>query len=280
MTTATMREQREYVHNGKRSKVDRYGWILRDRPGVFMLINKHELNIDGEYQRKKIAVGKVREIASSWAWAGCGCILVAMRSDGSFWVFDGQHRVLAALSRADIAELPCLVFECDEKTQEAAGFLVANTQRKPVPAIDKFNALVMTNDARALTVDMVFKRLGLTISDNARSRKEIKCVTNCLKHAADPESFELALRAAMSLQDDESVHRYMLDGLMWIQRKYRLLEDPKFLRRFASISRKDILASMQKFAGAHDTKSDKVCGMAIMQCVNKGLHKKFGDADE
>jgi len=285
MATATGYETREHVSvgvsGGRVSKVQRYGWILRDRPGEFMMIDKSELRIDHDYQRDKVIVRKVREIQANWSWVGCGCILVAMRPDGTLWVFDGQHRVLASRNRADISVLPCLVFEMDAKTQEAAGFLVSNTQRKPVPAIAKFKALVMTGDAAAVAVDSVFKRMGLTISDNCHYRNEIKCVSACLKHAAnDPDTFEMAIKVAMSLEENEPVHRDMLDGLVWLQQKYKLLDDQRFVRRFSSISRHDILASMQKFAIAQEKKGERVCGIAILQCVNKGLRQRFGDLDD
>jgi hypothetical protein len=277
-------ETAEYVtgpaNKGKVSKVSRYGWILRDRPGEFMHIDKNDLRIDHEYQREKVIVQKVREIQANWSWAGCGCILVAMRQDGGFWVFDGQHRVLAARNRADISELPCLVFEVESKNQEAAGFLVANTQRKPVTAIAKFKALVMTGDPAAIAVDRILNELGIEVSDNPQGGRQIKCVANCLKHAAtNAEVLSAALRAAISIDGDEPVHRDMLDGLVWIERRFGLLADSRFMRRFRSVSREDIVLAMQRFAAAEGCRGDRVCGTAILKCINKGLRQKFGEVE-
>jgi hypothetical protein len=130
-------------------------------------IHKHDLNIDHTYQRENVIISKVQQIQASWSWIGCGTILVALRHDGSYWVMDGQHRVLAARNRSDIDELPCLVFAVESKTDEAAGFLVANTQRKPVTAIAKYKAMVLTNDPTAMAVDEVLRRLGLEVADTA-----------------------------------------------------------------------------------------------------------------
>jgi hypothetical protein len=281
--TAGIYKTDEYVSvsgRAKMSKIQRYGWMLRDRPGEFMQIDKNELQVDYEYQRDKVIQEKVREIQSNWSWAGCGCILVAMRQDGTFWVFDGQHRVLAARSRSDIANLPCLVFELDSKTHEAAGFLVANTQRKPVTAISKFKALVMTGDSAAVAVNSMFEELGLEISDNAQGARQIKCVQACLKHAASSTSvLASALRTAIDLEGDEPVHRDMLDGLVWVERKYKLLSDPKFIRRLNSISRSDIITAIGRFAAAEGCRGERVSGTAILRCVNKGLRQKFGDTE-
>lgn len=284
--TVAQYETDEYVSagagkRGKVSKIQRYGWILRDRPGEFMQIDKNELQIDHDYQREKVIQEKVREIQSNWSWAGCGCILVAMRQDGTFWVFDGQHRVLAARNRSDITTLPCLVFEVDSKTQEAAGFLVSNTQRKPVTAIAKFKAMVMTGDSAAMAVRRILDELGMEISDNPHGSRQIKCVYNCLKHAAvNPDILSAALDASLLLEGDEPVHRDMLDGFVWIERKYGLLSDSRFLRRLSSLSRDDIVTAIGKFGAAEGHRGDRVSGQAIMRCVNKGLRQKFGEVDD
>lgn len=285
MATATQYETREYVTvgatGGRMSKVQKFGWIVRDRPGKFSMIDKNDLYVDHEYQRDKVIVQKVRDIQSNWSWAGCGAILVARRPDGTFWVFDGQHRVMAARNRDDIVLLPCLVFDVESKVQEASGFLVANTQRKPVTAIAKFRAMVMTEDAIAVSVDSVLKKLGVVVSDTPRTSREIKCVTNCLKHAANGAAFlEAVLRAAMSIDGDEPASRDLLDGLAWIQRKYELLSDARFMKRLSSMSRADITTAMSRFAAAEGHRGDKVSGLAILQCVNKGLRQKFGDIDD
>jgi len=246
-----------------------------------MLINKNSLRVDHEYQREKLVVQKVRDIQSNWSWAGCGCILVAMRKDGSFWVFDGQHRVMAARNRSDIINLPCLVFEVESKMQEAAGFLVSNTLRKPVTAIAKFKAMVMSGDRNAVAVDSLLKRLGMNVTENPFSSREVKCVANMLKHAAvSMDVLEVALRAAKSLDGDEPVHRDMLDGLVWIERKHGCVADPRFTKRLASMSRHEIVLAIQRFGIAEGHRGDRVSGMAILHSVNKGLRHKFGDNND
>jgi hypothetical protein len=281
MATAQF-ETAEYVSGpagkGKVSKITRYGWILRDRPGEFMLIDKHELKVDHAYQRDKVVINKVRDIQANWSWAGCGCILVAMRPDGSFWVFDGQHRVLAARNRADISELPCLVFECDDVTQEAAGFLVCNGERKPVTAAAKFKALVLTGDKAAVAVQEIFDRLGVTLVEQPARAGEIKCIAKCLYLAeSDRGLFERCLEAAVELCGESPVTKDILEGLSWIHRKHGLLSDPRFIRRLCSVSVAEIMTSIAKFAAAEGKRGERVCGTAILKLVNKGLRNKFVD---
>ena len=91
----------------------RGNYLVSDKPGTFMQIEKELLLLDERYQRSQSAV-KVAVMASKWSWQACGCILVAHRKVPSavkFYVFDGGHRVAAAKKLAEITTLPCLVFE-------------------------------------------------------------------------------------------------------------------------------------------------------------------------
>lgn len=284
MTTATY-ETSEHVSNphgrGRISKVVKYGWILRDRPGQFMEIDKNDLNIDHAYQRDKVIVTKIREIQANWSWAGCGCILVARRIDGSLWVFDGQHRVLAARNRADISALPCLVFDVDDRTQEAAGFLVSNSERKPVSAIAKFKAMVMTNDPAAVSVSRVFDELSIEYSENPFGARQIKCIASCLRMAStDVGAFRTCLSAAADVCGDDPIHSDIIDGLFWIERNHGIVTNPRFLRRLNSIPRAELLGSIGRFAAAEGKRGEKVSAMGILKCVNKGLRAKFGEDEQ
>ena len=267
-------------NKAKVTKIARYGWVLRDSPGVPRNIHKHDLNIDHTYQREKVIISKVQQIQASWSWIGCGMILVALRHDGSYWVMDGQHRVLAARNRSDIDELPCLVFSVESKTDEAAGFLVANTQRKPVTAIAKYKAMVLTNDPTAMAVDEVLRRLGLEVADTAVGVHQLKCVTKCLRIAADSkESLYLCLRAYMKLAAAPAIPANMLDGLAWLNKRYKLLSDSRFVERFAMQDVTELQLAIKRFAVAEGSSTGKIAGTAILRCVNKGLRRKFGTED-
>jgi hypothetical protein len=246
-----------------------------------MMIRKQDLNVDHSYQRDKVFVQKVRQIASQWSWAGCGCILVAMRTDGSFWVFDGQHRVLAAKTRSDIHELPCMVFDCVDVKQEAAGFLVSNAERKPVSALDKFKALVMTGDKTAKIVSEVFESVGIVICSDPKEAKHLKCVSKCLQLAEkNADVFEWALQSTVELCGDHPVHRDILDGLFWIETKYGLCGTSRFDKALSSASRSRILDSIAKFAAAEGKRGERVCGTGILKVLNHKRQNRFGAEPE
>lgn len=258
------------------TKVERYGWSMSDGPGEFRQINKSELSIDHAYQRDKVSQRKVKEIASNWSWRGCGCILVSCRSDGSLWVFDGQHRVLAARKRSDIDALPCLVFNSDSIKSEASGFLSANAERKPISAFDKFRAMVITDDDTCRKVREIFDSLGVCITSNPSKAKELKCVSQCIELArTDIETFEFALSYAIDVCGDEPIHRDILRGLFYLDYHHDLFSDSRFPGAISKVSRLSLVESMKKFAVAQGVSTPKILGQGILKVLNHGRKNKF-----
>ena len=109
----------EMIRGGNKTKIDRYKWTVKDETGEIRQLNKSVLKVDHEYQRNA-SERKVLALANSWSWVACGAIVVGQR-DSTYWVIDGQHRVLAARRRADIEMLPCLIFQSDGVASEARG---------------------------------------------------------------------------------------------------------------------------------------------------------------
>src|SRR6185295_1898141 len=109
MSFATNRANKDR-HNSGETKVKIYKWASLDSPGIPYLLQKGMLQIDRDYQRV-LSEARVLSLAQSWSWLACGSLLVAERSPGEFFVFDGQHRLEAANRRSDIDELPCVVFK-------------------------------------------------------------------------------------------------------------------------------------------------------------------------
>jgi hypothetical protein len=143
----------------KLTKIERYGWKLYDQPGELKLINKRKLNVDHVYQRDA-SRSRIRSIASDWSYVACGAIIVADRM-GQYFVIDGQHRVLAANSRADIELLPCIVFKSVGVQKEAGGWIKVNTRRRQPCSIDQFKAMIVSGDEDAIYLDETCKRVNI-----------------------------------------------------------------------------------------------------------------------
>jgi hypothetical protein len=275
MSLATAdRVQCDDAHMGV-NKVDRYKWTIKDERGTYMAIHKGELFVDHAYQREQNDA-KVLALAKDWSWMACGAILVAMRADGTHFVFDGQHRVMAARKRSDIDTLDCLVFEIEELQEEAKGFLQANTLRKPVTAFSKFKALLVCNDKYAIAVQRVLDEHGLVIDRNSRPHN-FSSIAWALKAAErDLPGFELTMRVAIDAAAGRShLKENLLRALFCLHSKHDALSDRKFVRRLCQVGYQNLLDGMARAAAYYKRGGDRVWASGLLDTVNHGLRNRF-----
>lgn len=261
------------------SKVQKYKWEMQDSPGVLKMIDKSELRIDHTYQREAIQ-SKVIEFASNWSWIACGVIIVAIR-DGEYWVIDGQHRVIAANRRADIIDLPCILFKTESVKQEAVGFLSGNSNRKPITAISKFKALTVSEDEAACFVQAVFDDLGLVPRATAMKPGEIKMVALCIKHASEnKEKFRSILTLCSELSRDEIIKEKLFSGLWYIDDRLEGgIFSERFLKRIRQIGGMRLVDAATRAAAYFKRGGAGVWADGMIDEINKGLQKKFSIRD-
>lgn len=266
--------QDEQTHLGV-SKIDRYKWTIKDSRGEYMAIDKNELFVDHAYQRDQND-NKTIEMARSWSWMACGAILVAMRKDGTHFVFDGQHRVMAARKRSDISTLDCLVFEVDEITDEASGFLKSNTLRKPVSMAAKFKAMLVCNDENAVGVSNMLEELGLKIDKNCKPGNFGSLAWAVKSHAKNRDAFAKTMRLVASLAGSKhSIHESMCRGLFHLHVKHGALDCVKFVRRMHQVGYQDLFDSLNRAASYYKRGGEKPWSEGILVAVNRGLRNKF-----
>jgi hypothetical protein len=259
----------------KLSKVERYKWTTEDKKPRLEFVSKNLLTIDTSYQRQSVTA-KVLKIASSWSWVACGCIIVGHR-DGQYYVIDGQHRVSAAMRRADISELPCVVFETESTKEEAIGFLNSNTARKPITSIDKFHASITAGDEVALYVSSVFAELGIKIRKTCSAGKEIKSLVWSLNEAArSKRNFYEVMRLAAEICANSPINEKLVSGMMQIHMTCECdLTDKRLRKRIVEIGVERLLAAANRAAAFYVRGGAKVYADGMLNEINKGLQKKF-----
>ena len=208
-------------NGGSIPKVEKFGWTVIDKRGKFRWVPKGELNVDSDYQRQNVNNGRVLELAQSWSWIACGTLNVARRADGSLWVMDGQHRKLAADKRSDIAELPCLVFDVDARTDEARGFLNLNTHRGPVKSLDRFNAMVMAGDAIAIAAKQMIEASGYKVARNQNRTDDtftVRCIATVMRAIQrNPDAARVVWELCVELYGGEQVPDLVFDALFALE---------------------------------------------------------------
>lgn len=132
-----------------------------------------ELSIDPAYQRSienRASQRLIRDIAQNWHWGLCQPLVVSARDDGlSLFVIDGQHRLEAARLRGDIAELPCVLMECEGAEEEAASFVQLNQNRRPLTALEIFRAALASGQEEAKGIAGAIEAAGLSIAPHLTS---------------------------------------------------------------------------------------------------------------
>lgn len=258
----------------------RYNWDEIGEPGVFMQIDKSTLCVDHEYQRDKVSMNKVAQIANGFSWTAFGVVLAFEREDGSLWVYDGQHRVLAASRRGDITTVPVLVFKRKSgvgfKQDEAKGFVVVNTCRKPMARYDRHRAARVANDAIALAIDELVESCGYEIGTYTSAGKVafIEAIDSAFR--ADKNGCEETMLMCAALADGGEIHGKMFRSLFALHRHLRVnyggegLETPAIRKRLMAIGYDELLESIKRSEVYHNGHGAKIGAAGLVDALNHG----------
>ena len=251
----------------------RYAWTVKNTPGEFLMIPKAELEVDHAYQRNKINQRRVDELSRTWDWIACGCLVVALRDDNKWFVMDGQHRKLAADLRADIQQLPCLVFETTSRRAEALGFLAINQGRMVVGCLDRYRAQLLAGDPTAFALETMVRSTGHRFGHTASART-VSCV-QCL-YSLMQEDRERCARLwplLAELHPDGPMTDAVIKGL-WVLDKWLAKED----RTVAAAPYREKLVALGGAGLNHEIRREialigqggsRVNGCAIAKYLNK-----------
>lgn len=261
------------VHHGKHTKVERYGWTIKDKPGRFLYVNKRLIEIDPSYQRQ-IVESKVKAISANWSWVAFGAATVARRPDGSMFAMDAQHRIEAAKRRADIEDLPCMVFDVESVSEEAEGFLSANTLRRPLTGIDKHRAKVMVGESAATSVEEILKKYGYQIASSFRigDKWKIKAVVLCENLVAEnKDAFDAVIECFADCLGGAFVHERVLSALFFLHSRGHI--DIRNRRTREAISRvgfDGLLEAIHRASAYYARGSTAIFAEGVSTALNKG----------
>lgn len=249
--------------------------IIKDDPGELEWIDKTLLKVDEAYQRNT-SNEKVWFIAREWSWVACGAIIVAKRMGTGFFIIDGQHRVLAAQERSDIDKLPCIVFQVDSVINEAEGFLGANSKRKPLTAVDKYKAMLVTRDPRAVMVESLLNAANRSMSKNS-GPNTVSCahvLIEAAEHKRDALITVWPIFSVISL--DKPMSGNMLKALVYIQHKLKndSLNEQRWIRKLTKTLGHDRLQTVMRQAALQlSHNSAKSHAIGIVGALNKNTNK-------
>lgn len=122
-----------------------------------------QLVVDPDVQRA-VDTGRVAKIADTLNLDALGTITVSHRSNGSYHVIDGQHRVAAVrLAGGDDEKVLCRVFDRLTLAEEAEMFRLLNNTAKPT-VLDLFRVRVVEGDPDALAIVSALRKSGWKVA--------------------------------------------------------------------------------------------------------------------
>jgi hypothetical protein len=138
-------------------------------PGEMAWLALADLRIDPRYQRPINAAGlkTISAIVEGFDWSKFSPLVVARRPGGLFAVIDGQHRATGALTHGGVDRVPCLIMSGGARA-EAAAFAIINGQVTAVTKTQIHVARVMAGDPKALRLNEIVARGGVTIVKNPK----------------------------------------------------------------------------------------------------------------
>jgi hypothetical protein len=262
--------------NGKPvDKITRYGWTVKDGRGKFMEIPKELLVVDHTYQRSANRQ-KIREIQSDFSWIAFCCIAVALRA-GRYYVIDGQHRQLAAMSRSDIDTIPCMVFESVSIEEEAKGFLSTNTLRKPIASIDGFKARLVAGDEEALYIDRILRYNIIRLMKRTDGPLTMASVAACFGMVRESRpDFDQAVSIVAELCQNCPVHHFLIQGMYYLSKNLDTpLTDTRLRKRILSIGADGLVKAANKAVAYHDAGGSAIWSKGMLDEINKRVRTPF-----
>ncbi|WDZ77927.1 ParB N-terminal domain-containing protein [Ensifer adhaerens] len=238
------------------------------------------IRVDHNYQRE-LRPTRVAQILREFNWAHFQPIMLAEQADGTFTVFDGQHRVAAARAHPEVKEVPAAVVKLEQSCDEAGAFLGVNVNRTAVSTVEKYHAGIEAGDADMMAVCAVLEEAGCAVVDAiglkpaANKTAAVTAVSRAIKNYGDKAVSE----ACKTLVDAWPQDTGALNGVM-IQGLARLFKNNKrFISRermTAKLRVKDrkILTSdaetIRKIGGGDATTN---VAKALVEIYNKGLQR-------
>ena len=180
------------------------------------------LRTDKDYQRV-VVKSWAAFLANTFAAEKFGILHVSERSDGSWYILDGQHRweALKILGKGHFdVSVPCLIYYGLTRQQEADQFRSLNNS-KNMTAYAKFKAGLFAKYEDEVAVNKIANAAGFKISNNP-SPGNIHCVKKMMTvYNKNPDFLKSALRTIVeSWGFDHEVHNGLIGGLGLLAQKF------------------------------------------------------------
>lgn len=123
-----------------------------------------QLNVDDLYQRR-VADARIKNIVKHWNPDLVNPPKVSLRSDGSMFIFDGQHTAIAyKIHEGDDSQILCKVYRGLTRQEEAELFLLQEgPDKRPISVNDRLRAMYNFNDEQVRSMVKAAELAGVRV---------------------------------------------------------------------------------------------------------------------
>lgn len=179
------------------------------------------LVVDPKVQRA-LNMNRVKNMAENLDENALGVLTVSLRSDGRYYIVDGQHRHGATIyAGGDDTMLLCHTYQGLSLEEEAALFRVLNTAQKPSP-IDLFRVRLVEGDQSALSIAKIIAKHEFAVDHNVVDHRFSAVVAANQLYALSPDRFEETVDVLMDAwpHSPQALRGEMLKGMFSVLDEY------------------------------------------------------------
>ncbi|MDR3582618.1 MAG: hypothetical protein P4L67_05065 [Candidatus Pacebacteria bacterium] len=248
---------------------------ILDETGEFMMLDKSSLFIDVSYQRET-AIHFAKSIKRKFRWSSFGTLLVARRPDGSFFVYDGGHRLLAANMIDAIEFVPCMVYEMQDKREESNAYIATNEERRRITPHDDFKAKCEAGVANAVFLRDLFAQDGYVVQPGGT--RSVRCIKMMMNLASqDREILRQLWPLFVELHDGEFINESVVAPLFYIQKNSEgeSLLRTKWHSKLVDLKASGIIKAAREAREYHRNKGVKTSARGVLDELNHGQRKEY-----
>lgn len=234
--------------------------------------------VDHNYQRE-LRKTRVAQILREFSWAKFGALMLNQHPDGTFTVYDGQHRAKAAKLHPEVSEVPATIISVDGTAQEAAAFLGVNINRSAVSSVERYWAGLEAKDAEALRVQKVLAEAGCAVVQDAGGMghdktNAVTAVSRALSRYGDAAvSFACRVLREGWSADDRALKGTVITAMARIHRANPELDQDRMRRVLERSSRETIAGNAEAIRKISGGDAPTAIAKTICELYNKGLQK-------
>jgi hypothetical protein len=202
--------------------------IRSGEAGDFVVLRIDDLKVDHAYQRD-LDVNLVQKIARSFDIAAAGPIVVSLRSDGSYFIVNGQHRAAGAKTAGEEEIIAQVVdysgVPLDEARRKEAELRLKGNDRRSDKALERFRAQIAASHRESLHIVEICDQFGTRINPWADPRHGVTAISTVERLYRKDNGGHLVqvfkfIQEAYGRVDGPSAASTILSGVSWLLERH------------------------------------------------------------